>query len=94
MRAVVVFAETPGLLVPVVSATRINGTYFVYVAETADGATVARQKPIVVDRVQGNGYVVTSGLTAGERLIVGGIQKIGDGSPVTIVPAASTEGGR
>lgn len=94
VRAVVVFAETPGLLVPVVAATRINGTYFVYVAETADGATVARQKPIVVDRVQGNGYVVTSGLTAGERLIVGGIQKIGDGSPVTIVPAASTEGGR
>lgn len=92
VRAVVVFAEEPGLLVPVVAATRINGRYFVFVAETADGATVARQKAIGVDRVTGNDYVVTGGLTAGERLIVGGIQKIGDGSPVAIVPAR--EGGQ
>lgn len=94
VRATVVFDEMPGLLVPVVAATRINGTYFVYVVETVEGATIARQKPIVVERVQGNGYVVTDGLSAGERLIVGGIQKIGDGSPVMIVPAAAAEGGR
>ncbi len=92
VRASVVFAEDSSLLVPVTAATRINGRYFVFVAETAEGATVARQKAIDVDRVVGNGYVVRSGLTAGERLIVGGIQKIGDGSPVAIVPAS--EGGR
>ena len=89
----VVYSEEPGLTVPVVAATRINGQYFVFVAEAADGgATVARQKPIVVGRVVGNEYLVTQGLKAGERLIVGGIQKIGDGSPVAIVPAA--EGSR
>lgn len=92
VRAVVVFAEEPGLVVPVVAATRINGRYFVFVVETANGATVARQKPIEVDRVVGNEYVVTSGLQAGERLIVGGIQKIGDGSPVAVTPAR--EGGQ
>lgn len=92
VRAVVVFAEEPGLLVPVVAATRINGRYFVFVAEASDGNTVARQKPVEVDRVVGNEYVVTSGLSAGERLIVGGTQKIGDGSPVMVVPAR--EGGQ
>ncbi len=92
VRAVVVFAEAPGLIVPVVAATRINGRYFVFVADTADGATVARQRAIEVGRVVGNGYVVTSGLSAGDRLIVGGIQKIGDGAPVMIMPAA--EGGQ
>jgi RND family efflux transporter MFP subunit len=93
VRAVVVFSEEPGLTVPVTSALRINGRYFVYVAEAGEGgATVARQRPIGVGRVVGNTYVVTEGLTAGTRLIVGGIQKIGDGSPVTVVPAG--QGGR
>jgi hypothetical protein len=87
VRALVVFSEEPGLTVPVVAATRINGRYFVFVAESGEGgALVARQKPIGVDRVIGNEYVVTEGLQAGDRLIVGGIQKIGDGSPVAVVP--------
>jgi hypothetical protein len=34
--------------------------------------------------VVGNDYVVKSGLTAGEKLIVSGVQKIGDGAPVKI----------
>jgi RND family efflux transporter MFP subunit len=93
VRAVVVFSEEPGLTVPVTAAMRINGRYFVYVVEAGEGgATVARQKPIGVGRVVGNAYVVTEGLEPGTRLIVGGIQKIGDGSPVTIVPAG--QGGR
>lgn len=90
VRAEVVFSEEPGLTVPVVAATRINGRYFVFVAEAGEGgATVARQKPIGVGRVIGSDYVVTDGLQAGERVIVGGIQKIGEGSPVTIVPASA-----
>lgn len=93
VRASVVFAEEPGLVVPVTAATRINGRYFVFVAENGEGGmTVARQKAIDVDRVVGNGYIVTSGVSAGDRLIVGGIQKIGEGSPVAIVPAR--EGGQ
>src|SRR5690606_33074999 len=87
--AEVVFSEEPGLTVPVVAATRINGRYFVFVAEAGEGgATIARQKPIGVGRVIGSDYVVTDGLQAGEQVIVGGIQKIGEGSPVTIVPAS------
>lgn len=93
VRAVVVFSEEPSLTVPVTAATRINGRYFVFVAEAGEGgATVARQKPIGVGRVVGNDYVVTEGLSAGDRLIVGGIQKIGDGAPVAIAPAG--QGGR
>lgn len=92
VRVVVVFSEAEGLTVPVTAATRINGRYFVFVAEAAEGATVARQKPIVVDRVVGNDYVVAEGLKAGERLIVGGIQKIRDGAPVGVTPAAPQGG--
>lgn len=91
VRALVVFDETPALTAPVVAATRINGRYFVFVAEPGEGGmTVARQKPIEVDGTAGSDYVVTGGLEAGERLIVGGIQKLADGVPVTIMPAGAS----
>ena len=44
--------------------------------------TIARQRPIDVGEVLGNDYIVTRGLSAGERIVVSGIQKIGDGAPV------------
>ena len=90
VRARVIWAHDPGLTVPLVAAVRINGQYFVYVAEKdpqKDGATVARQRAVQLGEVVGNDYVVISGLSAGERLIVSGIQKIGDGSPVNVQPA-------
>ena len=48
-----------------------------------DQGSVARQRPIEVGDLVGNDYVVKSGLAAGDRLVVSGIQKIGDGAPVT-----------
>jgi RND family efflux transporter MFP subunit len=90
VRARVIWRSAPGLTIPVVAVSRINGRYFAFVAEAGDGgATVARQKPIEVGALTGNDYVVTKGLSAGERLIVSGIQKIGDGAPVTATPAGS-----
>lgn len=83
VRARIVWRDDPGLTVPVVSVTRINGRYFVFVAETAEGGTVARQRPVDLGAVVGNDYVVRSGLEAGDRLIVSGVQKIGDGMPVS-----------
>ena len=50
---------------------------------------MARQRAVELGAVVGNDYVVKSGLTAGDRLIVSGVQKIGDGAPVMIsAPAA------
>ena len=89
VRTHVVFETIPGLTVPITSAVRINGQYFVFVVEGGEQGSVARQRPISVGRVVGNDYVVASGLQAGDRLIVGGIQKIGDGAPVTPMPAAA-----
>jgi RND family efflux transporter MFP subunit len=89
VRAQIVFETSPGLTVPIVSAMRINGQYFVFVAENAEGATVARQRPVSLGRVVGNEYIVNGGLEAGQQLIVSGIQKIGDGAPVMPVPAAA-----
>ena len=89
VRAHVVFSTAPGLKVPLVSVLRISGQFFVFVAEAGPGGgLVARQRPVNLGRVIGNEYVVRSGLSAGDKLIASGIQKIGDGSPVAAAPAA------
>jgi len=87
VRAQMVWTEAPALVVPFVAVNRINGQYFAFVAESGEGGTtVARQRAVDLGAVVGNDYVVRSGLKPGEKLIVSGVQKIGDGSPVTIAP--------
>jgi RND family efflux transporter MFP subunit len=93
VRALVVFDTVPGLKVPLVSVLRIGGQQFVYLADAGPGGgLVARQRPVELGRVIGNEYVVRSGLKAGDRLIVSGIQKIGDGAPVAAAPPPAPAG--
>ncbi len=99
VRARIVWSTAPGLTVPVTSVIRTNAQFFAFVAEKAGaagaaGATgaaglVAKQKPVQLGEIIGNGYVVQSGLAPGEQLIVSGLQKIRDGAPVMPAPPAS-----
>jgi len=82
VRARVVWRSEPGLTIPAVSVTRINGQYFAFVAEPQGKGFVARQRSVKVGPLVGNDYVVEGGLAVGDRLIVSGVQKIGDGAPV------------
>jgi len=86
VRVRVIWSTTPGLAVPVVSALRVNGQYFIYVVEPGvgpmAGVTVAHMRPVTLGPVVGNDYVVLGGLKPGETVITGGIQKLGDGAPV------------
>jgi RND family efflux transporter MFP subunit len=88
VKARIVWGEEPRLTVPVVATNRMAGQYFVFVVESGQQGTVARQKPITVGEIVGDEYIVRGGLKAGERVIVSNIQKLGDGAPVTPTPAA------
>ena len=93
VRARVVWTEAPALTAPVVALNRINGVYFAFVAEPGEGGqTVARQRAVVPGPMVGNDYVVRSGLKAGEKLIVSGVQKIRDGAPVAVGAASPAPG--
>lgn len=97
IRARIVWSEAPGLKIPLVAVTRVGGQFFAYVAEPGQGGgLVARMRPVSLGGVIGNDYIVESGLQAGDRVIVGGIQKIGDGAPVMAAPpsAPAAGGGR
>jgi RND family efflux transporter MFP subunit len=82
IKARIVWKSQPGVTVPIVAVTRLSGQYFCFVAEQQGGNLVAKQRPIQVGEVLGEDYVVVGGLKAGERVIVTGIQKLGDGAPV------------
>ena len=83
VKARIVWRSEPGLTVPVVAVSRISGQYFVFVAEPQGQGFTARQRAIQVGDVVGDDYIVRGGLKPGERVIVTGIQKLGDGAPVT-----------
>jgi multidrug efflux pump subunit AcrA (membrane-fusion protein) len=82
VRTRVIWRTSPGLTIPVVSVLRIGAQYFCFLVEPAGQGFVARQHPVQLGEIQGNDYVVTGGLKAGDRVIVSGVQKLGDGAPV------------
>jgi len=83
VRSRIVWRSDPGITIPVTAVTRVSGQRFCFVAEPSGSGLVARQRPVQVGEIIGNDYVVESGVTAGDRVVVEGIQKIGDGSPIT-----------
>ena len=99
LKARLVWAKHQSLTVPTAAVTRQAGQYFVYVfgaagqagAAQAGGAPAgdaAHQVPIKVGAIQGNSFVVLSGLSAGDEIIVSGIQMLHDGAPVSRMPDA------
>ncbi|HEY7352276.1 MAG TPA: efflux RND transporter periplasmic adaptor subunit [Terriglobales bacterium] len=82
VKARVVWSTAPAPTVPVLAVTRIGGQPFVYVATANDKGTVAKQRAVVLGDTIGNDYAVTSGLNAGDKVIVSGIQFLVDGVPV------------
>jgi RND family efflux transporter MFP subunit len=86
VRVRMIWREEPTVTVPVVAVRRVNGVHFVFLLEEAEGRSVARERSVRVGPIVGNDYVVLDGLTAGDRLIVSGTQKIRDGAPVDPKP--------
>jgi multidrug efflux pump subunit AcrA (membrane-fusion protein) len=83
VRARIIWRTTPGISVPITAVSRVSGQYFCFIAEAGpNGSLVARQRPVQVGELLGNDYVVRSGLKPGERVIIAGVQKIGDGAPI------------
>jgi RND family efflux transporter MFP subunit len=86
VRARVVWKTAPGLVVPVTSVARVNGQYFVFVADNAGGKLVAHQRAIKVGSIVGDDYPVLDGIKPGEKVVISGAQKLVDGAPVTPAP--------
>jgi hypothetical protein len=76
------------ILVPQRAVTELQGVYSVAVVKPDDTIDLRMVKP--AERI-GTEWVIDSGLKAGERIVVEGVQKVRAGSKVTPVPVAAAE---
>ena len=82
VKARVIWSTAPMAVVPVLAVTRQGGQSFVFLAKQQDGHFVASQIPVVLGDTVGNTYSVTSGLNAGDRVIVSSTQFLVNNMPV------------
>ncbi len=76
------------LVVPDRAVQEQLGKYFLTVVGADDKAEL---RPVVLGPRFGNRQVIQSGLTAGDRVIVEGLQKARPGSPVKVIPVSIDE---
>jgi membrane fusion protein (multidrug efflux system) len=82
------------LMVPQRAVQQGREGRFVYVVERGEQGEVAARRPVEMGPWVGADWLVESGLAAGDRVIVNGIQKVQPGAPVTVAPATAAAGER
>lgn len=82
IKARVIWSTTPMAVIPVLAVTRLGGQTFVYVVQDDHGHLVARQVPVTLGETVGNTYSISSGLNAGDKVIVSSTQFLVNGMPV------------
>jgi len=87
IKAKVIWSTKPMVVVPVLAVTRQGGQTFVFVArKQADGKYIAAQSPVDLGDAVGNAYSITSGLNAGDEVVVSSTQFLVNGMPVSPIP--------
>lgn len=82
VKARVIWSTSPMAVVPVLAVIRQGGQSFVFVARQQDGHLVAHQTAVTLGDTVGNTYSITSGLNAGDRVIVSSTQFLVNDMPV------------
>lgn len=86
VRARVIWSTAPAPTVPVLAVTQIGGQPFVFVAKNNNGHYAAQLTSIVLAGTVGNAYAVKTGIEAGDKVIVSGMQFLVNGAPVQPMP--------
>jgi RND family efflux transporter MFP subunit len=87
IKAKVIWSTKPMVVVPVLAVTRQGGQTFVFVArKQGNGQYIAAQSPVNLGDAVGNGYSITSGLNAGDEVVVSSTQFLVNGMPVSLIP--------
>ena len=71
-------SSTPAILVPAVAVRTMAGTTRVYV----ESGGLAEERIVTVGETLGDRVEITSGLSAGERVITAGVERVSDGARV------------
>ncbi|WNZ24961.1 efflux RND transporter periplasmic adaptor subunit [Leptolyngbya sp. NK1-12] len=87
VRARVIWAQNPGILIPMTAVTRTGAQGFVYVITTSEDGTesaqpIVEQRPVKLGTLQGDQYEVLNGIEAGEQIATSNILRLRNGAPV------------
>ena len=82
IKARVIWSTPPTAVIPVLAVTRLGGQTFVFVVHQMDGHFAAVETPVTLGATVGNTYAVTSGLKAGDQVVVSSTQFLVNGMPV------------
>jgi membrane fusion protein, multidrug efflux system len=83
VRVRIIWRQYQGLAVPVLAVSRRAGQPFVWLVNAGAGnALTAAPRPVELGAIQGQTYPVTGGLTAGDRIVTSGVQKLRPGAAV------------
>jgi RND family efflux transporter MFP subunit len=78
------------LLVPQRAVTELQGTYQLAIVGSDNKVSL---RPVTVGERVGGMWIIENGVQPGERVVVEGLQKVRDGSPVRIKPSAPAKAG-
>ncbi len=87
IKAKVIWNTKPMVVVPVLAITRLGGQTFVYVTKKqANGQFIAAEVPVTLGDTVGNDYSISSGLNAGDEVVISSTQFLVNGMPVSPIP--------
>jgi RND family efflux transporter MFP subunit len=87
IKARVIWSTKPMVVVPVLAVTRQGGQTFVFIAQKQpNGQYIATQTPVTLGDTVGNSYSLSSGLNAGDAVVVSSTQFLVNGMPVSPIP--------
>jgi RND family efflux transporter MFP subunit len=70
----------------VVKSVKTSGGYAVFVADGTDERATARARDVTLGQISGNRVAVSTGLSAGERVVVTGASLLADGDALRVIP--------
>jgi RND family efflux transporter MFP subunit len=82
IKARVIWSTKPMAVIPVLAVTRQGGQTFVFVVHEQQGHFFATQTPVTLGDTLDNQYSISSGLNAGDKVVVSSTQFLVNGMPV------------
>lgn len=86
VRVRIVYAQSEELQVPLLAVQRQAGRAFVFVVVPKGQGLAVERRLIQLGELRERGFLVASGLAAGDRIAVTGLQVLKDGAAITIQP--------
>lgn len=88
----IVWQKASRMLVPTNSVVHISGQDFVFVARpgATAGSFVVKQLPVFLGDIHDNAYVVMSGMTESDRVVVSDVQRLFEGMPIAPTEKSET----